>query len=393
MSPVFDYDDFGSYEYDADESQNTYQWDELIPMLIVYSVTFILGLIGNSLIVITTYRYRRMQSATNVLLASLASADLLLILFCIPIKAAKLFSFTWTMGILLCKYVYYMQTVSTICSVLTLTSISIERYYAIVHPMKAKYICTISHARRIILVTWVLSFILAVPILFAQVQMDVGVKIKAFWCVRNWCNKNVWRFQEVYMLVLVLIVPTIVMIVAYVIICYEVWRVMERRSVMTSRHALNRNYVVGSCHGSKCESIKLSDMTGTRKRVQQYKNENVLVKQVIFMLVFVVVLFIICWGPLLIDNVLTAYEILPPIRTGAIKHMGTAFHLLAYFNSCINPIIYGFMSKNFRESFQAALCCSNSDNYTTEYSPNKLTNDSIKHFSRTGSQTRNTSFT
>lgn len=91
MSPAFDYDDLGSYEYDADESQNTFQWDELIPMLIVYSVTFVLGLIGNSLIVLTTYRYRRMQSATNVLLASLASADLLLILFCIPIKVQYYF--------------------------------------------------------------------------------------------------------------------------------------------------------------------------------------------------------------------------------------------------------------------------------------------------------------
>lgn len=73
-------------------------------------------------------------------------------------------------------------------------------------------------------------------------------------------------------------------------------------------------------------------MTSTRKRVQQYKNENVLVKQVIFMLVFVVVLFIICWGPLLIDNVLTAYEVLPPLRTGVLKHVGTAFNLMAYFN-------------------------------------------------------------
>ncbi|EEB11707.1 Orexin receptor type, putative [Pediculus humanus corporis] len=84
-------------------------------------------------------------------------------------RLAKLFSFTWTFGFLLCKLVHYMQSVSAICSVLTLTAMSLERYYAIVHPMKAQYICTISQARRIITATWISAFLLAVPILFAQV--------------------------------------------------------------------------------------------------------------------------------------------------------------------------------------------------------------------------------
>lgn len=57
-----------------------------------------------------------------------------------------------------------------------------------------------------------------------------------------------------------------------------------------------------------------------------------MVKQVICMLVAVVVLFIICWTPLLIDNVLTAYDILPHKRVGFYKYLGTVFHLMAYFN-------------------------------------------------------------
>ncbi|KAG8279859.1 hypothetical protein J6590_095725, partial [Homalodisca vitripennis] len=86
------------------------------------------------------------------------------------ISVAKLFSYTWTMGVLLCKLVHYMQNVSAICSVLTLTAISVERYYAIVHPMKAKYICTISQAKKIILATWVASVILALPNLVIQTK-------------------------------------------------------------------------------------------------------------------------------------------------------------------------------------------------------------------------------
>jgi len=50
------------------------------------------------------------------------------------------------------------------------------------------------------------------------------------------------------------------------------------------------------------------------------------------MLVAVVVIFVVCWAPLLIDNLLTAYGVLAPTRMDGLKHMLTAFHLMAAFN-------------------------------------------------------------
>ncbi|XP_017781016.1 PREDICTED: pyroglutamylated RFamide peptide receptor-like [Nicrophorus vespilloides] len=376
-----EYDYNNEYEYDVKESHSTFHWEELSPVLVVYGITFCLGLCGNSLIVYATYRYRRMQSVTNVLLASLASSDLLLIVFCIPVKVAKLFSYTWALGSFLCKCVHYIQNVSMICSVLTLTAISIERYYAIVHPMRAKYICTISQARRVILLTWALSIILAIPILFVQIQMSVGEKIKAFWCVRDWENRSLWISHEVYMLVLVLLIPFCIMTLAYSLICWEVWNVMERRNLMTSRHALSRNHTV------QHDGIQLNKLSKPKK-VKYGRDDTRMVKQVICMLVAVVFLFAICWGPVLIDNVLKAYKILPKIRTGPLKYMGTTFHLMAYFNSCINPVIYGFMSKNFRDSFKTVLCCYKEGAKKRHAS---TATSSIRHASRSGSQTRNTS--
>ncbi|XP_018322690.1 QRFP-like peptide receptor [Agrilus planipennis] len=384
---VNEYEYEEDYEYNFSESHSTFYWEELLPTVLVYGVTLLLGLTGNSLIVFTTYRYRRMQSSTNVLLASLASADLLLIIFCIPVKVAKLFSYTWAMGAFLCKTVHYMQNVSTICSVLTLTAISIERYYAIVHPMKAKYICTISQAKKIIILTWMVSFLLGLPILFVQIQMPVGDKNKAYWCVRNWDNISLWRFNEIYILLLVFICPSIIMSFAYSFICWEVWRVMERRSIMTSRDALS------SKHSTHCKQLESFHLTESSKRseykIRAYRDDTRMVKQVIYMLVTVVVLFIVCWGPVLIDNVLTAYGQLPIQRTGNLKYMATAFHLMAYFNSCINPIIYGFMSKNFRESFQLALCCKLEPRSTKIRSSRMVS--SFHRISRSGSQTRTTS--
>lgn len=55
-------------------------------------------------------------------------------------------------------------------------------------------------------------------------------------------------------------------------------------------------------------------------------------QQVVKMLVAVVVLFAICWAPMLVDNVLTAYGYLPRVKYGMHKHLNTAFQLMAYFN-------------------------------------------------------------
>ena len=77
------------YSYDYDESHNIFNWSELIPTLVVYGATMVIGIAGNSLIIFTICRYRRMKSTTNVFLASLASADLLLIIICIPVKVSR----------------------------------------------------------------------------------------------------------------------------------------------------------------------------------------------------------------------------------------------------------------------------------------------------------------
>ena len=74
------------------------------------------------------------------------------------------------------------------------------------------------------------------------------------------------------------------------------------------------------------------------------------------MLVAVISIFIICWAPITMNNVLTAFGVIDSLNYGFLKPMRQAFYLLAYVNSCVNPIIYGFMSKNFRQTFAYALC-------------------------------------
>lgn len=305
---------------------------ELLITSIVYGLTFLVGIIGNSLIVYSVAQFRRMKSLSNVFLASLATADLILIIFCVPVKFAQLFSYTWTFGAFLCKFVHYIQNLSAICSVYTLTAMSIERYYAIMYPVECRYICTMSQTKRIITLTWLASILLATPVLAVQILKEVGdQENRGYWCVRDWSNELAWKSYELYMLIIILIIPSLIMSYSYAHICHKLWSVMHNRN---TGFPMNAN--------------------GQQPTIYIDASANKMT-QVIKMLIVVVIIFVLCWTPILVINVLKAFQLIPLLNYGHMKAIVTTFHLFSYANSCVNPIIYGFMSKNFRASFKAAL--------------------------------------
>ena len=82
------YDDYYNYDYDYDydSSVSTLPVAELVAVALVYGLTLLLGVLGNALVIFSILRYRRMQTVTNIFLTSLASADLMLVILCVPIK-------------------------------------------------------------------------------------------------------------------------------------------------------------------------------------------------------------------------------------------------------------------------------------------------------------------
>ena len=77
--------------------------------------------------------------------------------------------------------------------------------------------------------------------------------------------------------------------------------------------------------------------------------------QVIKMLVAVVLIFMICWGPIMTNNLLVAFRVLNDLNEGPMRPMRIAFFLMSYFNSCTNPLVYAFMSRHFRNTFKQTL--------------------------------------
>ena len=93
------------------------------------------------------------------------------------------------------------------------------------------------------------------------------------------------------------------------------------------------------------------------------------------MLITIVLLFLLCWGPITFNNLLVSFDIIDYLHIGPLKYIRQCLYALSYFNSCINPIVYGFMSKNFRKSFMTtivSLCGSKKYNNITTNQQNMV---------------------
>lgn len=72
------------------------------------------------------------------------------------------------------------------------------------------------------------------------------------------------------------------------------------------------------------------------------------------MVVIIVLVFVLCWLPFFTTNIVNLIHIIPENKTTAAIYFFLV--ILTYVNSCANPVLYGFLSDNFKQSFQKVLC-------------------------------------
>ena len=98
-----------------------------IPSVLVFTLTFIIGAVGNSLVVFVMVGDKKSRSVTTLFLVSLAVADLMFLVICVPCEMIKLFFINISMGAGLCKVLGFIEMLSGVASVLNLMAVSVER--------------------------------------------------------------------------------------------------------------------------------------------------------------------------------------------------------------------------------------------------------------------------
>ncbi|XP_066141115.1 dopamine D2-like receptor isoform X2 [Euwallacea fornicatus] len=127
----------------------------IVPILTVY---------GNVLVILSVYKERTLQTATNYFIVSLALADLLVAVVVMPFAVYVLVNDKWALPGFVCDFYIAMDVTCSTSSIFNLVAISIDRYIAVTQPIKyAKH----KNNRRIWLTigfVWVISAAIGSPI-------------------------------------------------------------------------------------------------------------------------------------------------------------------------------------------------------------------------------------
>lgn len=104
-----------------------------------------------------------MKTATNIYIFNLALADAL-VLLTLPFQGADVLLGSWPFGDTLCKVVIAIDYYNMFTSTLTLTAMSVDRYVAICHPIRALDVRTSSKAQAVNVAIWALASVVGIPV-------------------------------------------------------------------------------------------------------------------------------------------------------------------------------------------------------------------------------------
>ena len=143
---------------------------EKIAFTCACSLIFIVSLTGNTVIGIIVYKTRTMRKPINFFIVNMAISDLLYPIILIPQAIQNIYLDSWLiggpLGQALCKLVVFAEDVSAIVSVLSLVLIAVDRFGAVVFPLRSPLISS-KLCPFFILATWIVAIAIIVPELFA----------------------------------------------------------------------------------------------------------------------------------------------------------------------------------------------------------------------------------
>ncbi|XP_048883234.1 type-2 angiotensin II receptor [Brienomyrus brachyistius] len=282
--------------------------NKLIPA--IYSIIFILGSMGNGLVVFVLCQKGSRKTVANTYMLSLALSDLLCVLS-LPFWAVYyFFDYDWIFGTFMCKLCGALLTLNLYASIFFITCMSVDRYLAIVHPFRSQCCRSPCRARAVSCLVWTVACLSAVPAMMFRIIYyleEVGVTA----CVISYPSVKWFPRMALMKNILGFVLPFTVIASCY---CSIGHHLLAGKGLTKSSDNLDR---------------------------------------VLRMVVAVVLAFFVCWFPFHMLTFLEALADLDVLRVCSIQQVVSIllpFALcIGLSNSAINPFLYCFVGIHFRQ--------------------------------------------
>lgn len=267
---------------------------------------------GNLLVCSAIKRNRNLRTIPNYYIASLALADMLMALLGMPLTFVNLVADGWILGGALCQYQGFVGTVLGIVSLLNITQLALNRYFKIVRVQEyLKYYKTKTAVVSIVL-AWSLALVSPIPYLAIgnRFRFHPGKAL----CFFDLDNTNI--YYAVSTIVCFAVIPFGVTAVCY----YKVFRTVRQ-------------------HNSTLAQTRLS--TGSSK----FAVDEVRLAKLLFT---ILLSFVACWTPFVVIDVVGVFKgqfFFP-------REVYVFYTVSVGLSSCVNPVIYAAMNKDFRAEFK-----------------------------------------
>lgn len=298
---------------------------------VILPIIGVMGVVGNSMSLAILCR-REMRSSINLYLSALSVYDSLLIvtaILCFACPAIHVYcKFIINVNVLqgyktvypyMIKYLYPMALIAQTGSIWITVSVTIERYIAVCHPLKARSMCTMSRAKTVITVVSILSLAYNMPRFWETGTTEVfepGTNITYVEHCKSALRKNKTYYVIYYLwmyLPIMNVVPFLALAVFNVLILYAVRKARSARIQMSRREEKEMNTAM--------------------------------------MLICIVAIFFACNTMTVVINILEYAGVY--YVTSDMVHTS---NLLVTFNSSVNFVIYCIFGKKFKILFLKIFC-------------------------------------
>ncbi|XP_057624616.1 neuropeptide S receptor [Chionomys nivalis] len=284
--------------------------------LITLWVLFVFTIVGNSVVLFSTWRRKR-KSRMTFFVTQLAITDSFTGLINILTDIIWRFTGDFMAPDLVCRVVRYLQVVLLYASTYVLVSLSIDRYHAIVYPMK--FLQGEKQAKVLIGIAWCLAFLFSVPTLFIFGKRTLANGEVQCWAL--WPDDSYWTPYMTIVAFLVYFIPLTIISVIYGLVIRTIW-------IKSKAHEM----VISNClDGKLCSSYNRGLISRAKIKAIKYS-------------IVIILAFICCWSPYFLFDMLDNFNLLPDTKERF--YASVIIQNLPALNSAINPLIYCVFSSS-----------------------------------------------